>query len=96
VGPSYRPRPEQPDELICYKRAAEARRLAKAALDPAQKADLFDVERGWLSLARAEEEKRAARPDFVLGSIQNPASLRRAAPAAYAFVPGNSAVVDFR
>jgi hypothetical protein len=44
-------------QLECYKRAAEARRLAKAARDPAEKVDLFDVERGWLSLARATDEK---------------------------------------
>jgi hypothetical protein len=42
----------------CYKRAAEARRLAKGTLDPDEKVDLFKVERGWLSLARnaADEE----------------------------------------
>jgi hypothetical protein len=36
----------------CYKRAAEARRLAKDSADPQDKVDLFAVERGWLSLAR--------------------------------------------
>jgi hypothetical protein len=35
-----------------YKRAAEARRLAKETLDPDEKVDLFKVEQGWLSLAR--------------------------------------------
>jgi hypothetical protein len=35
-----------------YKRAAEARRLAKEAADAGEKVDLFKVERGWLSLAR--------------------------------------------
>jgi hypothetical protein len=35
-----------------YKRAAEARRLAREADDPAEKVDLFKVERAWLSLAR--------------------------------------------
>ena len=35
-----------------YKRAAEARRLAKETSDPAEKVDLFDVEQRWLSLAR--------------------------------------------
>jgi hypothetical protein len=35
-----------------YKRAAEARRLAREAADPAEKVDLFEVEQRWLSLAR--------------------------------------------
>jgi hypothetical protein len=35
-----------------YKQAAQARRLAKVTSDPAEKVDLFEVERGWLSLAR--------------------------------------------
>jgi PAB1-binding protein PBP1 len=35
-----------------YKRAAEARRLAKETSDPEEKVDLFDVEKRWLSLAR--------------------------------------------
>jgi hypothetical protein len=34
-----------------YKRAAEARRLAKDAADPEVKVDLFAVEQRWLSLA---------------------------------------------
>ena len=43
-----------------YRLAAEARRLAKGTLDPHEKVDLFQVERGWLSLAhdaRDEEER---------------------------------------
>jgi hypothetical protein len=40
-----------------YKRAAEARRLAREAADPAEKADLFKVERGWLSLASASTDE---------------------------------------
>ena len=35
-----------------YKRAAEARRLARETSDPAEKVDLFEVEQRWLSLAR--------------------------------------------
>jgi hypothetical protein len=35
-----------------YKQAAQARRLAKVTSDPAEKVDFFEVERGWLSLAR--------------------------------------------
>jgi hypothetical protein len=53
---------EKQQQLECYKRAAQAHRFAQKALDPAEKADLFAVERGWLSLAGAtdDEEKRAA------------------------------------
>jgi hypothetical protein len=40
-----------------YKRAAEARRLAKRTADTAEKVDLFDVERRWLSLARDTTEE---------------------------------------
>jgi hypothetical protein len=36
----------------CYLRAAEARRIAKAATDPHTKADFFALEQRWLSLAR--------------------------------------------
>jgi hypothetical protein len=42
-----------------YKRAAEARRLARETSDPAEKVDLFEVEQRWLLLARdaaAEED----------------------------------------
>jgi hypothetical protein len=41
----------------CYKRAAEARRLAKEASEPEVKADLFTVEQRWLALADADEEE---------------------------------------
>jgi hypothetical protein len=34
-----------------YKRAAEARRLAKETSDPEEKVDLFDVEQRWLVLS---------------------------------------------
>ena len=36
----------------CYRRAAEARRMGDAVATSAEKADLLEVERGWLSLAR--------------------------------------------
>jgi hypothetical protein len=49
-----------------------------------------------MSLARAEEEKRAARPDFVVGSIQKSGKFATGGSSRYAFVPGNLAVVDFR
>jgi hypothetical protein len=39
--------------LECYRRAAEARQIADAAATSAEKADLLEVERGWLSLARS-------------------------------------------
>jgi hypothetical protein len=44
------------DKSQCLKRAAEARRLPRAAGDPAEKADLFSVEQRWRSLSDAEEE----------------------------------------
>ena len=62
------------DEILeRYRRAEEARRMAKAALTPWEKADLIEVEERWLSLAReckcngpseenASEELRRARP----------------------------------
>jgi hypothetical protein len=42
----------------CYRRAMEARRLALAAGYPAEKADLLEVEQGWLSLARSHEPEQ--------------------------------------
>jgi hypothetical protein len=41
----------------CHRRASEARRMANAASTPAEKADLLQVERRWLSLARSYEAK---------------------------------------
>ena len=41
-----------------YKRAAEARRLAKETYE---KVDLFDVEKRWLSLARDPDEEDLVR-----------------------------------
>jgi hypothetical protein len=40
-------------------RAAEAHRIAQEARDPAEKVDIFAVERRWLSLARGADEKSA-------------------------------------
>ena len=37
----------------CYRRAAEARRIADGATDFLTKADFLKVERRWLSLARS-------------------------------------------
>jgi hypothetical protein len=39
----------------CYRRAAEARKLAATTDDPAQKQDLLAVAQGWLALARHGE-----------------------------------------
>ena len=36
----------------CYRHAAEARRIADTAVTAAERADILEVERGWLSLAR--------------------------------------------
>lgn len=43
------------------RRAAEARRMADAASTPAEKADLLEVEKRWLRLARNHEAKFRAR-----------------------------------
>jgi hypothetical protein len=42
---------KSPQQAEYYRRAAEARRLAKEALDPGEKVDLFEVEQRWLALA---------------------------------------------
>jgi hypothetical protein len=36
----------------CYRRAAEARRIADGATDPLTRAEFLKVEQRWLSLAR--------------------------------------------
>jgi hypothetical protein len=38
--------------LECYRRAQDARRFVDTATTPAEKADIIEVERRWLSLAR--------------------------------------------
>jgi hypothetical protein len=43
------------------RRAAEARRMADAASTPAERADLKQVEKGWLRLAE-NDEARPSRP----------------------------------
>jgi hypothetical protein len=62
------------EEIVeCYRRAEEARRMAKAALTPWERADLVEVEQRWMSLARdckcnrqldenGREELRRPRP----------------------------------
>jgi hypothetical protein len=43
----------------CYRRAAEARRMAETAgATSAERADLLEVERRWLSLARSSKGKK--------------------------------------
>jgi hypothetical protein len=47
----------------CYRRAAEARRLAGTpGITPAEKADLLEVERRWLLLTRVA--RSAALPEM--------------------------------
>jgi len=41
--------------LECYRRAAEARRMADRATNPPAKADFRAIEQRWLSLARSYE-----------------------------------------
>jgi hypothetical protein len=48
-------KPQEQSE--CLKRAAEAGRFARETGDPAEKADLFSVERRWRLLAEPSEEE---------------------------------------
>jgi len=48
------------DKSECLKRAAEARRFARAAGDPAEKVDLYSVEQRWRSLSDASEEEKGS------------------------------------
>ena len=41
--------------LECYRRAAEAHQIAKAAADPITKADFFELEKHWRILACKHE-----------------------------------------
>jgi hypothetical protein len=45
------------DKSECLKRAAEALRFARETGDPAEKADLFSVERRWRKLGELAEEE---------------------------------------
>ena len=47
----------QVDIEECFRRAAEARRMAEMAdITSAERADLLEVERRWLSLARGSKD----------------------------------------
>jgi hypothetical protein len=48
----------------CQERAADAKRNADATADPARKAELLDLERSWLLLARSFEVGERLR-DFA-------------------------------
>jgi hypothetical protein len=48
----------------CYRRAAEARRLAAATDDTAQKQDLISVAQGWLALGRRGELEKVSEDDL--------------------------------
>ena len=43
----------------CYRRAAQAKRLAQATNDTEEKRDLLAVEQKWLALARSQELQHA-------------------------------------
>jgi CRP-like cAMP-binding protein len=76
----------------CFQRAARAREIALAAIDPAKRSDYLAQEQRWLSLARSEEftervsrflssqGTRSARRDLVIPLFRevasNPAELR--------------------
>jgi hypothetical protein len=61
----------------CYQRAAEARRIADApGIRPAERADLLEVERRWLSLARSYTVGSRLRISSATGRLFRP-KLRR-------------------
>jgi len=43
------------EAAVCYQRAADARRRANDATDPAIRADFLNMEQRWLSLAQSYE-----------------------------------------
>ena len=48
------PQESKSDAIVeCYRRAAQARRIADAAADPSERADFLAIEQRWLSLAYA-------------------------------------------
>jgi hypothetical protein len=47
--------------LECYRRAAEARRMADRATNRPAKADFLAIEQRWLSLARSMRPKRSGQ-----------------------------------
>ena len=50
------PKKSRSDAILeCYRRAAEARRMADRATDRPAKADFLAIEQRWLSLARSYE-----------------------------------------
>jgi hypothetical protein len=51
----------------CRRLAAQARLLAAASRDPAQKADLLDVAHGWLALAGTHGELEDRQLKNVVG-----------------------------
>jgi hypothetical protein len=48
--------------LECYRRAAEARRMADGATNGLAKADFLAIEQRWLSLARSDEVETVRAP----------------------------------
>jgi PAS domain S-box-containing protein len=65
---------------LCHAHAAEARRQAEEAADPALRASLLDVERHWLFLARSYAFAESLG-DFTSGGAFRNRELRSAAPA---------------
>ena len=61
VGDQSR-RPKSVTILECYRRAAEARRIADATTDWCEKFDFFQIERGWLAQAGNIRAKSSKRP----------------------------------
>jgi hypothetical protein len=47
----------------CYRRAAQAKRLAANSIDPEEKRDLLAVKQKWLALARSQELEEVSEHD---------------------------------
>jgi hypothetical protein len=84
--------PEGLDIEECYRRAKEARLADTLALTSAERVDLLEVERRWLSLARSGATKPMASPSPVSHSGAFPKGIgsRGAGPFSthlFAFLP---------
>jgi hypothetical protein len=73
-------RPDPTDD--CYRRAAEARHKAAAAMNSHARSDFLDFERHWLHLARGFESPKCKRvpPQIPMAALSLPR-----APCKYGF-----------
>ena len=67
-----------PHIAACYERAADCRRRADRALDPAMQTDFLDLERGWRHLAASYEFVESLER-FLLSTRSGPGGKSRQA-----------------